>query len=429
MSPQPEISNPDPVKEWFSRRRMGLFLHFGLYTIEGWHEQDQMRRRIPREEYVKLITRFNPTAWDADAIINLAREVGMEYACLTSKHHDGFCLWDTKQTDFNVMNAPYGKDIIREFADACHRRSFPLGIYYSVVDWHQPNYPNQGRHHEIPPQAEDRPDWDQYMAFLKAQVTELCTNYGEVRHWFWDMNVPEVQDPSVNALIRSLQPNIVINNRGFDEGDFGTPERNYGHDLDKAGSGFSRNTEACNSVGAQSWGYRKDESYYATSYLIQAIDEMMSNGANYLLNVGPDATGKVPDTAVRILREIGSWYGKVRESFGDAVPASEIAARDNVLLTRRANTLYVHLKKPVESDALILPPIDVLPKKAVLLNTGEELACSTDMLPVHWQKEKRFLWIKGLPRHLLDSSETLVIRLDFDDCPKVNKKDANEFQG
>jgi len=353
----------------------------------------------------------------------------MEYACLTSKHHDGFCLWDTKQTDFNVMNSPYGKDLIRSFADACHRRHFPLGIYYSVVDWKQPNYPNQGRHHEIPPQAEDSPDWDKYMDFLKAQVTELCTNYGEVRHWFWDMNVPEVKDPSVNALIRSLQPNIVINNRGFDEGDFGTPERDYGHDMQKASSGFARPTEACNSVGTQSWGYRQDESYYSTSYLIESIDNMMCNGANYLLNVGPDAAGKVPDTAVQILREIGDWYGTVREAFGDAVPASELTTRKNVLLTRRDNTLYVHLKQPVTADAMVLPPIDVLPRKAILLNTGEALACSTEVLPVHWQKGHRFLWIKGLPRNLLDSSETLVIRLDFDVLPGQETVEATEFKG
>jgi len=423
------MSSTDAVTEWFSCRRLGLFLHFGLYAIEGWHEQDQMRRRIPREEYGKLIKRFNPTVWDPDAIIDLAKEVGMEYACLTAKHHDGFCLWDTKQTAFNVMKSPYGKDIIREFADACHRRNFPLGIYYSVVDWHQPNYPNEGRHHEIPSQPADSPDWDKYMDFLKAQVTELCTNYGEVRHWFWDMNVPEYRDPSVNQLIRSRQPNIVINNRGFDEGDFGTPEREYGHDMEKAASGFARHTEACNSVGTQSWGYRKDESYYSTSYLIQSIDNMLSKGANYLLNVGPDGTGRIPDTVVEILREIGSWYGKVREAFDDTVPASELAARNDVSLTRRDNTVYVHLKSPVKADALVLPPFDVLPRKAMLLNTREALECSTDMLPVHWQKEKCFLWIKGLPRNLLDSGETLVIRLDFEGPVKQLTADASEFKG
>lgn len=418
-----------PVKSWFSQRRLGLFLHFGLYSIEGWHEQDQMRRRIPRKDYQPLISRFNPTDWDPGEIIDMAKDMGMEYVCLTSKHHDGFCLWDTKHTDYNVMNSPYGKDVIGQLAEACHERDFPLGIYYSVADWHHPNYPNEGRHHEIPPQPEDRPDWDAYMDYLVAQATELCTNYGEIRHWFWDINVPEHRDESVNQLLRSLQPNVVINNRGFDEGDFGTPEREYKHDLEKNANRFNRPTEACNSVGAQSWGYREDESYYSTSFLIQSIDEMMCRGANYLLNVGPDATGRVPEAAKEILKDIGGWYAKVRESFADSKPASALAARNNVMLTRRGNTIYVHLKKPITSDAIIVPPFDVLPAKATLLNTGEELECSTDMLPSHWQQGKRFLWIKGLPRQLIDGMETPVIRLDFDGGIPEATEDAAEFEG
>ena len=124
------MSETNPVNDWFSRPRLGLFLHFGLYAIEGWHEQDQMRRRIPRVEYEKLIERFNPTGFDPDSILDLAESTGMEYVCLTAKHHDGFCLWDTQETDFNVMKSPYGKDIIGALAEACHKRDFPLGIYY-----------------------------------------------------------------------------------------------------------------------------------------------------------------------------------------------------------------------------------------------------------------------------------------------------------
>jgi alpha-L-fucosidase len=422
------MTHGDAVTTWFSRRRLGLFLHFGLYAIEGWHEQDQMRRRIPRDEYGKLLSRFNPTAWDPDAILDLAEEVGMEYVCLTSKHHDGFCLWDTRQTDFNVMRSPYGKDLVGQLAEACQRRNFPLGIYYSIADWHHPNYPNQGRHHEIPAQAKDNPDWDAYMAYLKAQATELCTNYGEIRHWFWDINVPEHKDETVNDMLRGLQPNMVINNRGFDDGDFGTPERNYGHDMDTCGSGFSRPTEACNSVGAQSWGYRRHETYYTTPYLINAIDDMMCHGANYLLNVGPDATGSIPGTASRILREIGCWYGNVRESFEDTTPASHLAASKNVSLTRRGETLYVHLRCPVETDAIVIPPFDVLPERAVLLNTGDTLSCSTDVLPVHWQKDAHFLWVRGLPRELL-ARETPVIRLDFSKIPTSTTGNVTEFEG
>ena len=235
------------VNEWFATRRFGLFLHFGLYAIEGWHEQDQMRRRIPRATYEKLITRFNPVDFNPEQILDLAGSAGMEYICLTTKHHDGFCLWDTKQTAFNVMNSPYGKDIVGQLAEACHRRGFPLGLYYSVADWHQPNYPNQGRHHELAePEAGDEPDWDTYMAYLREQVRELCTNYGELRHFFWDINVPKHRDPGVNEMIRSLQPKIVINNRGFDEGDFGTPEREYNQDQTERQTRFSRPSEACN---------------------------------------------------------------------------------------------------------------------------------------------------------------------------------------
>jgi alpha-L-fucosidase len=421
----------DPVKSWFAKRRLGLFLHFGLYAIEGWHEQDQMRRRIPAAQYVQLASRFNPTEFDANRILDLAESVGMEYVCLTTKHHDGFCLWDTQQTDFNVMQTPYGKDIVRQLADACHARNFPLGLYYSVADWHHPNYPNLGRHHELPePKPGDAPDWDKYIDYLRAQVRELCTNYGPVRHFFWDINVPEHQDSSINQMLRSLQPSIVINDRGFDAGDFGTPERDYSEAQTRRQTRFARPTEACNSVGSQSWGYRRDEDYYSTGYLTQCIDEMMAKGAHYLLNVGPDATGRMPDIATQILTEVGNWYRRVREAFDDTTPCSDLTTNPRVWLTRRDNTLYVHLKNPPTADAVTLPPLAALPSRAQLLNTGDELPCSTDVLPVHWRNNTRVLQIKNIPRHALAMDEPLVIRLDFQDgLPETATEPIKEFQG
>ncbi|MCL5281421.1 MAG: alpha-L-fucosidase, partial [Planctomycetes bacterium] len=214
-------------RDWFFERRWGLFLHWGIYAVPGWHEQHQWRARVPRAEYVKLARQWNPTKFDPEAWLDLAEGVGMKYVCLTTKHHDGFCLWDTKQTSFNTMNTPYKRDILGMLADACHKRRMPLCLYYSIADWNHPNYPNQGRHHELPPQPQDTPDWGKYLEFLQAQVRELCTNYGAIHGFWWDMNVPKHQDPSINAMIRKLQPKAVINNRGFDEGDFGTPERDY----------------------------------------------------------------------------------------------------------------------------------------------------------------------------------------------------------
>ena len=416
--------------EWFSRRRLGLFLHFGLYAIEGWHEQDQMRRRIPRDEYGKLIRRFNPTQFNVEGILDLAESLGMEYVCLTTKHHDGFCLWDTRETDFNVMNSPYGRDMVKQLAEACHRREFPLGLYYSVADWHHPNYPNQGRHHELPgPQRGDKPDWGKYMAFLTRQVRELCMNYGEIRHFCWDMNVPQFRDPAINDMLRSLQPNMVINDRGFDEGDFGTPEREYEQDQTDRQIRFDRPTEAHNSVGTQSWGYRKDEDYYSTAFLIQSIDAVMAKGGHYLLNVGPDGDGRIPKEARQILLEIGVWYQKTGEAFSDTEPASELTTNRDVLMTRRENTLYVHIPPPVKSEAVVLAPISQEPTKAVLLNTGDQLRTATDVLPVLWQQEERVLTIKNLPRNML-AGETLVIRLEFSAPLRgADQPEITEFKG
>jgi len=424
------MTDSDCVKTWFSKRKLGMFIHFGLYSIDGWHEQDQMRRKIPRKTYEKLSQRFNPVNFNPDAILDLAEQAGMEYICLTTKHHDGFCLWDTKQTEFTIMNSPYSKDLLKELADACHKRNFPLGIYYSVVDWHHPNYPNQGRHHELAePEEGDVPDLPKYMDYLKAQVKELCSNYGEIRHFFWDMNVPEHKDPSINNMLRSLQPNIVINDRGCDQGDFGTPEREYDKSKTDRHTQFNRPTEACNSVGTQSWGYRENENYYSHTFLMQSIDNMMSKGANYLLNVGPDSKGNIPEVACDMLIKIGEWYNKVRNSFADTQPCTELTTNQDVLLTKKDKILYVHLIPPVKSDAVILAPLSTIPHKATILNTGKELECSKDILPMYWQNREHVLRIKGLPRDLITGCEPLIIKLQFDEQLPMPLKKAKEFQG
>jgi len=417
-------------RDWFFEKRFGLFMHFGLYAIEGWHEQDQMRRFIPRADYEKLIQRFNPHAFDADAILDLAESVGMGYVCLTTKHHDGFCLWDTDYTDYKVTNSPYGRDIVGQLADACHRRSFPLGLYYSVADWHHPNYPNEGRHHELPgPEPGDVPDWGKYLEFLRLQVRELCEKFSPVHHFFWDMNVPQHQDPSINATLRSLTPGMVINDRGFDEGDFGTPEREYQDAETRAARRFTRPTEACNSVGTQSWGYRPDEDYYSVRHLIESIDTITAKGGNYLLNVGPDAEGRIPERSQSILREVGTWYAKVRDAFDGCVPASELTDNGEVLLTRKGNTLFVHVARPLRSEAVVLKPMRTQPKRAVLLNTGKEVQTEVALLPVYWQSREAFLRIKGLPVEEL-CGEALVVRLDFDELPgEVDSPGSAEFEG
>ena len=419
------ISRFGDGRDWFFERRYGMFVHWGLYSIPGWHEQQQWRASVPSGEYEKLAQQFNPTDYHPDAWLDLAEEAGMRYICLTTKHHDGYCLWDTAQTDYNVMNSPYGRDVVGMLAEACHRRDFPLCLYYSVVDWHQPDYPNQGRSHELlRPRAGHKPNFDKYREFLVEQVRELCTQYGEIHGIWWDMNVTGIVDRSINALIRSLQPKAVINNRGFDEGDFGTPERDMDRTVDAA-LAFDRMTEACQAVGRESWGYRIDEDYYSDRHLLYSIDKAMAKGANYLLNVGPMADGTIPEQSAGILRRLGSWYSRVQEAFLDAEPASHLVENRDVLLTRKGNTLYVHLHRSPATERVLLKPITQEPARATLLNTGEAVETSLSSLPtLHMGQGGRliaeanhYLQLRNLPVNE-HAGSVLVVKLEFDGTPE-----------
>jgi len=400
-------------REWLFEKRFGMFVHWGIYAVAGWHEQMQWRGRVPRAAYVKLAERWNPVKFNPDEWLDLAEEVGMRYITLTTKHHDGFCLFDTKLTDFNTMNTPYGKDIVGMLAEACHRRDFPLCLYYSCADWHQPNYPNEGRHHELDPQPGDEPDLTKYLEFLRGQVRELCTNYGTIHGFWWDMNVPKHRDPSINQLIRDLQPGIIINGRGYDEGDFGTPERDYDPSGEEVLT-FDRPTEACQSVGLESWGWREDEDYYTDRHLIRSIDKYLARGANYLLNVGPTGEGEIAPVQQDILRRVGRWYNCVKESLLDVEPASQLTENRQVLLTRRGNTLYVHLHRDPVYDAVKLKPIQTLPVRATLLNDGRLVECAVDVLPSEHVTQTPCLRLKRLPVNEL-CNEVLVVKLEFAD--------------
>ena len=403
-------------RDWFFSKPFGMFIHWGLYAIPAWHEQVQQRRGMQRAAYEELIDSFNPQQFDPDAWLDVAASAGMTSLCFTTKHHDGFCLWDTRQTDFNVMQSPYGKDILGLLAEACQRRGVPLSLYYSIVDWHHPNYPNQGRNHELPgPEPGDTPDLERYLRFLNEQVRELCTNYGEIHGFWWDNNRTDVRDPSINEMIRKLQPNAVINDRGFDDGDFGTPERDYDSYVNEVAA-FDRPTQAVESVGHESWGYKADEDYHADSYLIRSIDKILAKGGVYLLNVGPTADGAIPPEAVRILQTIGRWYAAVNVAFHPAVPAPGETENRDVLLTRNGNNLYVHLYKPPPTSRVHLKPIRTLPKQAVLLNTGVPVETCVDFLPseaVTDSGHHEYLRLRNLPVNDL-ADTVMVVQLTFD---------------
>jgi alpha-L-fucosidase len=408
-------------RDCFFERRFGLFVHWGLYSVPAWHEQLLWRGKAKRKDYEQLIHEFDPLNFDPDKWIDLAEEAGMQYICFTTKHHDGFCMWDTDYTDYKITNTPYGKDVLDLLAEACQRRNFHLSLYYSCPDWHHPNYPNIGRDHEMfGPRKGDEHDIEKYYDYVRKQVYELCTKYGKIYQFFWDVNVAQYYDPSINEMIRSLQPGILINDRGPGKGDYNTPERHV-----PQGKQFNTPTEACQALGRESWGFKVDEDYYSHKHIMQSIDKILAMGGNYLLNVGPKADGTIPEENVKALKTIGNWYKSIKEAFEGTYPASDLVAneaistdfskieRDDVLITKKDNTLYVHLYKDPQANSVILRPLDIMPDKATLLNDGRELEARVDITPWLW-KEKPYLRIRNLPVNEFTDS-VMIIKLEFNE--------------
>ena len=392
----------DGAKHWFHEKRFGMFVHWGIYSVGGIHEQEQMRLHIPPAQYQRYASRFDPVTFDPAQWLDLAQEAGSEYLVFTAKHHDGFCMWDTRETDYNIMNTPYGKDVLRMLADECHKRCFPLELYYSCVDWHHPAYPNLGRHHEIEtdPQHHDMPA---YMDFLKKQIRELCTNYGTIHGFWWDMNVPQWVDPSVAELIGSLQPAAVLNNRGYGPGDYSTPERDF---QAEASVPFAKPVEACESIGQHSWGYRRDEDYFSVRKLERQIALYISRGGNFLLNAGPDGSGRFPEKAVSILRRIGKWYRQVSKAL-TAKPCPGLIDLPGVICTGEGRELNLILLDPPSGESMRLRGLSLMPERAVLLNSGLGLRVTNGT-----ELEPPVVTLCGLPADRMND-EIQVIRLEF----------------
>ncbi len=403
-------------RDWFFEKRFGLFIHWGLYAVNAWHEQEQFRKGLTRRDYTHLIEKFNPVNFNPDNWLDIAEKAGMRYICFTAKHIDGFCMWNTKQTEYNITNTPYRKDIFGMLAEACHRRNFPLCIYYSVPDMNCKYYPNQGRNYELTgPEPGDEPDVTKYIEFVKAQINELCTNYGKIHGFWWDANghTINVQDESVNNLIRSLQPGIIINNRGFDNGDFSTPERDF-EDATLNGTKFyGKPTEACEAIGAESWGYRGNEDYFSVSALTGSICRHMAKSGNYLLNVGPQADGTFPNESLLIIAKIGRWYQVVKEAFENIEPFPLDGNKGNALFCRKDNVVYVYLPDAPKKTGIILNPINILPKKTTVLNNGKVLNTAVEQMPSLYPDKKEYLHIWNIPVDEL-SNEAIILKLEFD---------------
>lgn len=392
--------------------KFGMFVHWGIYSLTGYHEQVRWRFFTPRAEYRKLMNEFNPVKYDPDEWVRLAKDAGMEYICFTTKHHDGFCMFDTKYTDFNIMNTPYHRDVLKELSEACARGGLALSLYYSNPDWDYKYGFNSHSSHQMPEKG-DVEDIEKLKEFQRNQIRELLTNYGKIYTFFWDIPT-NISDPSMNEFIRSLQPDILIDDRGWgDKGDFSTPER-----FVPDGHKFERMTEACQSVGEQSWGYCADEDYFTNRYLTASIDKIRAMDGSYLLNVGPMPDGRIPERSAEIVRRVGKWYNSVKEAF-DAEPY--LLENRALVCTKRGSTLYVHIPDGLNARGLTLKPIDVLPKSVTLLNDGRSLKYSITTRPEDkgWSAPDNILRRQTL--HIFDmpadefADETMVLRIELDE--------------
>jgi len=350
--------------KWWTDARLGMFIHWGLYALPARHEWVKNRERMTNEQYQKYFEQFYPDLFNPKEWAKMAKAAGMKYVVLTAKHHEGFCLWDSKYTDYKATNTPYGKDLIKEYVEAFRSEGLKVGFYYSLIDWHHPDYTIDRVH---PQRQENDADYEKlnagkdmnkYRAYIKNQVRELLTNYGEISIIWFDFSFPgkngkgraDWDSENLLKLARSLQPGIIVDDRldleDVEGGwDFTTPEQvKVAKWPEKNGKRIP--WETCQTFSG-SWGYYRDEyTWKSPAQLIELLVESVSKGGNLLLNVGPTARGTFDDRAQASLAAMGEWM-KVngRSVYGCTEAPAGFVAPPNTLLTWNpaTNRLYVHL--------------------------------------------------------------------------------------
>ena len=399
--------------KWFHQARFGMFIHWGLYAIPGNGEWIMYSSRIPKDEYAKLADKFNPKKFDADAWAGLAAEAGMKYMVLTSRHHDGFCLFDSKVSDFTSVKTAAKRDFVAEYVTACRKAGLKVGFYYSLLDWRFPGYFEPGKF------TDSR---DAMAQQYRDQVRELLTNYGKIDilwydgHWLGnDTEQYGLKDPSelhkfwgskkVNAMARKLQPDIIINNRsGIDE-DLDTPEQ-----VVKA-SDTGRGWESCMTIG-DGWGYlRNNPNCKSTLVLLRHLINAASGEGNYLLNVGPTPDGEIRREEATRLRAMGQWL----RVHGEGIYGSQrcpLSGAEMGTWTRKGNTGYFHVSR-WQGERLAIPLVATKARSATMLATGEEVKVT--------HESNGRLILHGLPRRP-PHKDVNVIKVQFAGEPNYLKE-------
>ena len=340
----------------FADAKFGIFLHWGLYSMFGQGEWYMTNENINCHEYAKVAQAFYPHNFNAHQWITAIKKSGARYITFTTRHHEGFSMWDTKQSDYNIMHTPYGKDIVKQLVDECHKQQIGIHLYYSHLDWTREDYPI-GRTGRGTGRDASKANWPAYYDFMNKQLTELLSNYGKINAiWFdgwWDHDQDSIpfnwELPEQYALLHRLQPACLIGNNHHQHPFEGEDIQIFERDVpgeNKAGlSGqdISRlPLETCQTMNGM-WGYKvKDQNYKTARELIQLLVRTSGKGANLLLNIGPQPDGSLPAVALNRLEEIGKWLSENGETIYGTT-GGEVAVGDQVVSTRKGNKCYLHV--------------------------------------------------------------------------------------
>ncbi|MEM2961011.1 MAG: alpha-L-fucosidase [Candidatus Bathyarchaeia archaeon] len=386
----------DKVSErlkWWVEARFGMFIHWGLYAILARGEWVMFFERIPKAEYARLSRKFKPKKFNAEKWAALAKESGMRYIVLTTRHHDGFCLWDSQVSDFTSMKTAAKRDFVAEFVEACRKAGVRIGFYYSLLDWRWTEGP-----------LKNPSGWAKLREYVHAQVRELMTNYGKIDIlWYdgaWPYSADDWQSQRLNEMVRSLQPEIIINNRSGIREDFETPEQHVQY--------FDRPWESCMTIDEAWWGYHAGDTHLKSPMEItRLLVQCVAGNGNLLLNVGPKADGTIPEAYAKRLRVVGEWLRRNGESIYGAGAAPFRAAHLGHV-TAKGNKVYIHIIYWPGKEACIAG-IKNRVLHAYMLATGESL---------RFEQSGDRLFIRGLPKKPLDSMDT-VIALELDGEPEA----------
>ncbi len=371
----PAISPQDADRirrmQWWNEARFGMFIHWGLYSVLGRHEWVMENEGIPVVEYAPLAKQFKPQPNAARAWAKLAKQAGQKYMVMTTKHHEGFCNFNTKLTDYCAPKQGPGRDLVAEYVEAARGEGLRVGFYYSLMDWHHPDGARC---------AQDEASRQRFVEYTHGLIRELLTNYGKIDVlWYdvsWPLEAAGWESERMNKMVFELQPNIIVNNRNKLPGDFSTPEQ---HITAETGG---RAWETCMTLN-DSWGYQHaDDAWKTSKQVIRNLISCTRDSGNYLLNIGPKPDGSIPDESVRIMTEVGQWMQRNGETIYGSDPC-QVRRSNYASFTRKGNTLYMHVHF-WPGDAVAMSGLMTGVKSARLLASGKKVQFDQDKFRVRF---------------------------------------------